>query len=201
MVSWSKENDFRIPEHFTSDWKPDLEKNKEKPDDPFKPYGATPGHGIEWARLITQWAESQPEVNKEYIDVACKLYERAISDAWNADGEPGIVYTTDWSGKPVVHDRMHWTLAEAINTSAVLYKVTGNERYAKDYSMFLEYLDETVLDHSVGSWYHQLDEHNKIKGTVWPGKSDVYHAFQAMLIPYEKVNVSIAKAIYDEKEN
>lgn len=201
VVSWSKENDFRIPEHFTSDWKPDLEKNKEKPDDPFKPYGATPGHGIEWARLITQWAESQPEVNKEYIDVACKLYERAISDAWNADGEPGIVYTTDWSGKPVVHDRMHWTLAEAINTSAVLYKVTGNERYAKDYSMFLEYLDETVLDHSVGSWYHQLDEHNKIKGTVWPGKSDVYHAFQAMLIPYEKVNVSIAKAIYDEKEN
>lgn len=201
VVSWSKENDFRIPEHFTSDWKPDLEKNKEKPDDPFKPYGATPGHGIEWARLITQWAESQPEVNKEYIDVACKLYERAISDAWNADGEPGIVYTTDWSGKPVVHDRMHWTLAEAINTSAVLYKVTGNERYAKDYSMFLAYLDETVLDHSVGSWYHQLDEHNKIKGTVWPGKSDVYHAFQAMLIPYEKVNVSIAKAIYDEKEN
>ncbi len=201
VVSWSKENDFRIPEHFTSDWKPDLEKNKEKPDDPFKPYGATPGHGIEWARLITQWAESQSEVNKEYIDVACKLYERAISDAWNADGEPGIVYTTDWNGKPVVHDRMHWTLAEAINTSAVLYKVTGNERYAKDYSMFLEYLDETVLDHSVGSWYHQLDEHNKIKGTVWPGKSDVYHAFQAMLIPYEKVNVSIAKAIYDEKEN
>jgi len=201
VVSWSKENDFRIPEHFTSDWKPDLEKNKEKPDDPFKPYGATPGHGIEWARLITQWAESQSEVNKEYIDVACKLYERAISDSWNADGEPGIVYTTDWSGKPVVHDRMHWTLAEAINTSAVLYKVTGNERYAKDYSMFLEYLDETVLDHSVGSWYHQLDEHNKIKGTVWPGKSDVYHAFQAMLIPYEKVNVSIAKAIYDEKEN
>ncbi|MBQ3889854.1 MAG: AGE family epimerase/isomerase [Lachnospiraceae bacterium] len=201
VVSWSKENEYRIPEHFTSDWKPDLEKNKEKPDDPFKPYGATPGHGIEWARLITQWAESRNEVNKEYIDVACKLYERAISDAWNADGEPGIVYTTDWSGKPVVHDRMHWTLAEAINTSAVLYKVTGNERYAKDYSMFLEYLDNTVLDHSVGSWYHQLDEHNKIKGTVWPGKSDVYHAFQAMLIPYEKVNVSIAKAIYDEKEN
>ncbi|MBR5357404.1 MAG: AGE family epimerase/isomerase [Lachnospiraceae bacterium] len=197
VVSWSKENEYRIPEHFTSDWKPDLEKNKEKPDDPFKPYGATPGHGIEWARLITQWAESRNEVNKEYIDVACKLYERAISDAWNADGEPGIVYTTDWSGKPVVHDRMHWTLAEAINTSAVLYKVTGNERYAKDYSMFLEYLDNTVLDHSVGSWYHQLDEHNKIKGTVWPGKSDVYHAFQAMLIPYEKANVSIAKAICD----
>ena len=28
------------------------------PDDQFKPYGATPGHGLEWARLITQWALS-----------------------------------------------------------------------------------------------------------------------------------------------
>ena len=197
VVTWAKENSYRIPEHFTEDWKLDLEKNKEKPDDPFKPYGATPGHGIEWARLITQWAESQSRVNKEYIDVACKLYERAILDAWNVDGAKGIVYTTDWNGKPVVHDRMHWTLAEAINTSAVLYKVTGNKRYADDYAMFLEYLDETVLDHSCGSWFHQLDEHNKIKGTVWPGKSDVYHAFQAMLIPYNKVDTSIARAIYD----
>ena len=197
IVTWAKENSYRIPEHFTEDWKLDLEKNKEKPDDPFKPYGATPGHGIEWARLITQWAMSQPTVNKEYIDVACKLYERAIADAWNVDGAKGIVYTTDWNGKPVVHDRMHWTLAEAINTSAVLFKVTENKRYADDYAMFLEYLDETVLDHSCGSWFHQLDEHNKIKGTVWPGKSDVYHAFQAMLIPYNKVDTSIARAIYD----
>ena len=45
-------------------------------------------------------------------------------DGWNADGEPGIVYTTDWNGKPVVHDRMHWTLAEAINTSSCLYHAT-----------------------------------------------------------------------------
>ena len=28
------------------------------PDDQFKPYGATPGHGLEWARLIIQWALS-----------------------------------------------------------------------------------------------------------------------------------------------
>ena len=37
---------------------------------------------------------------------------------------------------------MHWTLAEAINTSAVLYQVTGKEKYAKDYAAFMKYLDE-----------------------------------------------------------
>lgn len=199
VISWAQANNWRIPEHFTKDWTPDLECNKEKPDDPFKPYGATPGHGIEWARLITQWALSTYKEDKEgasrYIEAAEKLYNQAITDAWATDGAPGIAYTTDWEGKPVVHDRMHWTLAEAINTSAVLYRVTGNQKYADDFAMFLQYLDETVLDHVNGSWFHQLDQNNKLLGTVWPGKSDIYHALQAMLIPYHQAAVSIAPAV------
>ena len=203
VIGWAADNDYRIPEHFTDAWEPVLDMNKDKPDDPFKPYGATPGHGIEWARLIAQWAQSSKELSEEkrkhYIDVACKLYDRAVGDAWNADGAPGIVYTTDWEGKPVVRDRMHWTLAEAINTSSVLYRITGNEKYAEDFAEFMEYLDTKVLDHTCGSWFHQLDENNQVKGTVWPGKSDLYHAFQAMLIPYSKVDVSIATAIKDRR--
>ena len=52
VTGWAKENNWRIPEHFSKDWAADLECNKERPDDPFKPYGATPGHGIEWARYL-----------------------------------------------------------------------------------------------------------------------------------------------------
>lgn len=201
VIGWAAENNWRIPEHFTDRWNADLECNKDHPDDPFKPYGATPGHGIEWARLITQWATStykeDTASSKKYITAAENLYNQAISDAWSVDGAPGIVYTTDWDGKPVVHDRMHWTLAEAINTSAILSHVTENERYADDYAQFMQYLDETVLDHVNGSWYHQLDQNNQLMGTVWPGKSDIYHALQATLIPYNDPAVSIAKAIGD----
>lgn len=198
VLGWAKNNGWRIPEHFTKDWVADLECNKEKPDDQFKPYGATPGHGIEWARLITQWALSTykgDEKGTAYIQAAEELYNRAVADAWNSDGAPGIVYTTDWEGKPVVHDRMHWTLAEAINTSAVLYRVTKNQKYADDYAAFMEYLDEKVLDHVHGSWFHQLDRTNQVIGTVWPGKSDIYHALQATLIPYHTPAVSIALAV------
>ena len=205
VIGWAKDNQYRIPEHFTSDWQPDLEKNKEKPDDPFKPYGATPGHGIEWARLIIQWATATYGIGSEkaenYIKEAAALFDRAVADAWNTDGAPGIVYTTDWNGKPVVRDRMHWTLAEAINSSAVLYRVTGDQKYADLYAAFMEYLDTTVLDHSCGSWFHQLDEKNCLKNTVWPGKSDIYHALQAMLIPYSRVDVSIAKAVKENKKD
>ena len=55
VIGWASANDWRIPEHFTKEWKADLDCNKERPADRFKPYGATPGHGIEWARLIVQW--------------------------------------------------------------------------------------------------------------------------------------------------
>lgn len=199
VLVWAKDNNWRIPEHFSSDWVPDLECNKDRPDDQFKPYGATPGHGIEWARLITQWALSTYKEDKagatSYIEAAENLYNRAVSDAWNADGAPGICYTTDWNGKPVVHDRMHWTLAEAINTSAVLHRVTGNEKYAADYAELMKYLDEKVLDHVNGSWFHQLDRENNLLETVWPGKSDIYHALQATLIPYYAPGLSIAVAV------
>ena len=109
------------------------------------------------SRLITQWALSTYKEDREgaapYLEAAENLYNRAVADAWNADGAPGIVYTTDWEGKPVVHDRMHWTLAEAINTSAVLFHVTGREKYAQDYAQFMQYLDEKVLDHVNGDVY------------------------------------------------
>ena len=65
VVKWAEENNYRLPEHFTSEWKAELELNKDKPDDPFKPYGATPGHGIEWARLITQWTKSTGNLGQE----------------------------------------------------------------------------------------------------------------------------------------
>ena len=187
VLGWAEETSWRIPEHFNDRWEKDLNCNREKPDDPFRPYGATPGHGIEWARLIVQWALSSFRDSGSaapYIQAACRLYDRAVLDAWNADGAPGLCYTTDWNGQPVVHDRMHWTLAEAINTSAVLFRVTGQERYRQDYAGFMQYLDTCVLDRETGSWFHQLDRNNRPLDTVWPGKPDLYHALQAMLIPY-----------------
>ncbi len=198
VIEWAAHNRWRIPEHFKSDWSLDLECNADKKDDQFKPYGATPGHGIEWARLIVQWALSSfanRDGARPYIDAAEHLFARAVDDAWNADGAEGLVYTTDWNGTPVVTDRMHWTAAESLNTAATLHAATGEARYANWYATFARYVDEHVIDHEGGSWFHQLDGDNRVIGTVWPGKSDLYHAFQSTLIPFLDPAVSIATAV------
>ena len=213
VIGWARDNEWRIPEHFDQNWVPDLERNINNPADRFKPYGATPGHGIEWARLITQWVIAYDRYTKslsdgidkssgdfapsyaldDYFEAALNLYNRARDDAWNVGGSAGIAYTTDWNGKPVVSDRMHWTLAEAINTSAMLAHVNESVRYKDNYSEYMAYLDKYVLDHEKGSWFHQLDSDNQLLTTVWPGKSDLYHAFQSTLIPYADAGISIAK--------
>ena len=107
----------------------------------------------------------------------------------------GLAYTTDWNGKPVVTDRMHWTLAESVNTSATLATVTGKQVYKDWYAIFWKYIDEYLIDHENGSWFHQLNKDNKVIGTVWPGKSDLYHATQCTLISRLDPAVSVAPAL------
>lgn len=192
-------NDWRIPEHFDENWQPLPDYNEDKQDDPFRPYGLTPAHNFILARLALQWALGQtdihPELAAEQIDIAEKLFSRAVQDGWAADGQPGFIYTTDAQGQPVVHDRMHWTLAEAIQAAAALYRVTSQEAYAEWYTRFLEYLDHAVLDHERGSWHHQLDQDNRPIDTVWPGKPDIYHGLQACLAPYLPPDRSLARGL------
>ena len=49
---FARGNDWALPEHFDVDWNPLLDYNREEPNHPFRPYGATVGHWIEWARLV-----------------------------------------------------------------------------------------------------------------------------------------------------
>ena len=51
-VSSARANGWRLPEHFTADWTPLPDLNSDHPEDRFKPYGATVGHGLEWSRLL-----------------------------------------------------------------------------------------------------------------------------------------------------
>jgi mannose/cellobiose epimerase-like protein (N-acyl-D-glucosamine 2-epimerase family) len=95
---------------------------------------------------------------------------------------------------------MHWTLAEGVNAAATLYAATGDERYAQWYQCFWNYIDEFVVDHTHGSWFHQLDAQNTVIGTVWPGKPDLYHALQATFIPQLSPALSVLPALKSQLE-
>lgn len=182
VLGWAADHDGRIPEHFDPQWVPLLEHHREQPDHPFQPYGATVGHGLEWARLALHvhaaWGESAPSV---LLEGAQQLFDRAVSDGWSVDGADGFVYTTDWSGQPVVRQRMHWVLAEAISAAAALHTATGQKRYEQWYRTWWDYASRYLVTDS-GSWRHELDPTNQPAATVWPGRPDLYHSLHAVML-------------------
>lgn len=188
-------NQWRIPEHYDAAWVPQLEYNIDRKDDPFRPYGATPGHGLEWSRLFLHIEASLGVEDPRWLDGARSLYDRAVSDGWAADGVDGFVYTTAWDGRPVTRDRMHWVAAEAVGAAAALAIRTDEVRYADDYARWWDHVAQHFIDAESGSWFHQLDPTNSPTDSVWPGKPDLYHAVQATLIPRLPLAPSMATAI------
>jgi sulfoquinovose isomerase len=194
-LEFAQPHSWRIPEHFTSSWVPQLEHNRDHPDDQFQPYGATVGHGLEWSRLLLHLEASLTDSPDWLLPAAEALFDRAVVDGWAVDGADGFVYTTDWRGSPVVRDRMHWVLAEAIAAAAALQKRTGDDRYSDLAAVWWAYAERYLFDQEYGSWHHQLDANNLLIDTVWPGKPDLYHAVQATVIPRLPLAPSMATAL------
>ncbi|MDO5671255.1 MAG: AGE family epimerase/isomerase [Actinomycetaceae bacterium] len=198
VVALVAEFDGRLPEHFSSTWVPELEYNRDKPADPFRPFGSTPGHWLEWARLILHArAELQlrgREVPANFLPTAQRLYALAMSEAWAPNEELGFVYTVDFEGKPVVTSRMHWVLCEGIGAAAALRTAISSEgeardaeveeertRYTSDLEMMWAYGYEKFRE-APGAWVHELDEMNRPSTTTWSGKPDIYHTLQATIV-------------------
>lgn len=185
---------WRVVEHFDEHWAPVWDYNRERPADPFRPFGATVGHGIEWSRLLMHLRTARPE-SDWLLPAAGQLFSRAQRDGWNADGHEGFLYTVDWAGKPVVTERLHWVIAEAVGAAAVMRAVTGDPEFQARYDEWWQWAEENFIDRRAGSWYHELDAWGVPSSTVKKGKADIYHAFQATLLPAVPLTASLASGL------
>ena len=200
VLDRAAENSWRIPEHYDAQWRPALDYHRATPNDQFKPYGATIGHAFEWARLIV----CTPAVSAErsrFVEGARELYARAVTDGWARNGHDGFVYTTDWEGQPVVTTRLHWVTTEAIGAAATLARTLDEPRYADEYLRWWGYADHFQIDRDHGSWHHELTEFNQPTATIWSGKPDLYHAYQATLAGQLAPATSFAAAILSRTGN
>ena len=183
MVAVAEAHGWRLVEHFDASWTPLPEFNHDRPRDQFRPYGATPGHAFEWARLLTEVhdATSAREPATGLVEAAVALFDRAAADT--AEGDQGFCYTTDWSGRPVVTERFHWVACEAILAAAALRRaVPGEPRFAERYDAWWRFAADHFVDLERGSWWHELSSDLVPSATTWRGKPDVYHAFNACVL-------------------
>ncbi|MFQ1002089.1 AGE family epimerase/isomerase [Modestobacter sp. SSW1-42] len=193
---WTRERDWRLPEHYTAAWEPLPELNRDRPADPFRPYGITVGHQFEWSRLCLHLAAALGEHAPGWLSVdADRLFVAAAERGWAADGHEGFPYTLDWDDAPVVGARMHWVVCEAVAAAAVRYAVTGDPRAATLQRTWQELGDRLFLDPATGSWHHELTPEGAPSSATWVGKPDAYHLAQMLLLPGLPVRGSLAAAL------
>ncbi len=175
---------WRLPEHFTADWRPLPEHNVDHPDHPFRPYGGTVGHWLEWSRLLLHLeAALGADAPDWLLPDARALFDAAVRDGWSVDGHPGFVYTVDWNGRPVVRQRMHWVAAEGVLAAEAMGERTGDVEYGRWADRIWSYVRTRHVDPVHGGWHHELTPEGDPVSSVWSGKPDVYHAYQATLLP------------------
>jgi sulfoquinovose isomerase len=179
----ARANAWRIPEHYDERWQPRPDYNSERPHDQFRPYGTTPGHSFEWARLLLVLEAAQPEPPAWLIEAATALFDTAVADAWHRDGHPGPIYTIDGNGQPVVPARLHWVACEAVLAADALYRRTCAERFAAIAAGWWDEIDRYFLDREHGGWWHELTPDMVPATSTVTGKPDLYHAYQAVLFP------------------
>jgi sulfoquinovose isomerase len=178
----ARAHEWRIPEHYDHDWTPLPTYNEDQPADPFRPFGATPGHAFEWSRLLIQLAASLGSPPPWIQEAAEALFAQAVDDAVS-DDTPGLPYTTSWHGEPIVAERFHWVMAEAVLAAEALNTWTGQRTYAGLAERWWSEIDEHYVDHETGAWHHELSPTMQPSSRTWRGKPDAYHAFNALTLP------------------
>jgi len=222
---FARANAWLLPEHYDPSWQPVLGYNREHLDHPFRPYGATVGHSVEWARLVVCAAiangdlqlGSNDGMGSTGLGQSSSSAEggpgaaRASERSWHLGAAEalfqkavqvgwdwahgGLAYTVDWDGGLANPDHYWWPVTEAISTSAYLSRLTGDAKYETWYRRFWDYASEVLIDHQRGGWYPLFDRDNRPKAFPWYGKPDIYHSLQACLLPLLPVAPSLVGAI------
>jgi mannose/cellobiose epimerase-like protein (N-acyl-D-glucosamine 2-epimerase family) len=195
LIAHARANSWRIPEHYDERWRPLPEYNSERRDDQFRPYGTTPGHSFEWARLLLALEAAQPDPPAWLADAAAALFDRAVADAEGRDGHPGLIYTVAANGQPVITARLHWVACEAVLAADALHRRTGQERFAAAAARWWNEIDRYFLDTDGGGWWQELDAGMAPATSMWPGKPDLYHSYQALLLPSLPLSPTAATAL------
>lgn len=184
------EHGWRVIEHFDAEWQRD-------PDyadgDVFRPYGTTPGHSLEWSRLLLQLWQLGGERLDWLPEAAEALFLRATTDAWDPRG--GFIYTLDWDGKPRLRNRLWWPAAEGIGAAAFLNALRPAPDHEIWYRRIWDFVAGELIDRASGGWYTQ--PHDDGTDPLFTGKPDLYHALQACLIPLLPATGSITHGLID----
>jgi sulfoquinovose isomerase len=183
--------DYRVAEHFNRDWSLDREYLGSAI---FRPSGTTPGHWLEWSRLLLQLWELGGKTLAWLPDAAARLFGNAVELGWDKE-HGGFFYTLDWDNRPALRHKLWWPASEGIGAAAFLAAHSADPIYETWYRRIWGFCNNRFIDHRLGGWHPELGEDLAPKHDLFTGKPDIYHALQACLIPLYPATGSLTRVI------
>ena len=186
---------FRVAEHFDADWK--IDRDYYHPNEMFRPAGTTPGHWLEWSRLLLQLWSLGEKRHGWMPDAARSLFVQAMSLGWDKQ-RGGFFYTLDWDDKPAKTSKLWWPMCEAAGAAHFLNEHLPADDFHEDsYRLIWSTIANRFIDHRNGGWHEELTDDLVPAHTLFPGKGDIYHALQACLIPLFPATGSLTRVIQE----
>lgn len=149
--------DGLVWEHYTTNFTPDWEYNKNDPKNLYRPWGFQPGHQTEWCKLLLMLNRHAPQ--DWLVERAKSLFDRAYKTAWDHE-HGGLIYGFDPEGKCCDDDKYFWVQAESFAAAAMLYQVTNEPKYLEQYNALWQYSWTHMVDHQHGAWFRVLKHDN-----------------------------------------
>ncbi|MCB8878600.1 AGE family epimerase/isomerase [Acidisoma cellulosilytica] len=182
---------WHVIEHFDSVWRPDFNY---RGSDMFRPQGTTPGHALEWSRLIAQLHILGGRHKSWMPEAAAGLFRQAVTDGWDrATG--GFYYTLDYANAPLIRDRLWWPCCEGAAAAAFLGQISGDAFYEGWYRQIWDWSAQRLADPVHGGWNPELDDSLTPRPRFFTGKPDIYHLLQSFLIPLYPAEGSLGEMV------
>lgn len=185
---------YRLPEHFDENWEVDFAYSGHEM---FRPSGTTPGHSLEWSRLILQlWVLTGKD--RDWMPEAARaLFFQAMALGWDRE-HGGFYYTLDWENRPSRRAKLWWPLCEGAGAAAFLNAHSPSVFHEESYRRIWDRIAASFIDRENGGWHEQLGVDLKPEYMLFTGKADIYHALQACLIPLYPAEGSLTRMIQRE---
>ncbi|WP_323013685.1 AGE family epimerase/isomerase [Devosia sp.] len=186
--------DYRVAEHFDGRWALDKDYLGSEM---FRPSGTTPGHWLEWSRLLFQLFILGHKEHSWMPEAARNLFRQSIALGWDTV-HGGFFYTLDWQNQPIMREKLWWPVSEAIGAASFIASHDTDPFFELWYRRLWDYAENHVIDHRRGGWLSELKEDLTPTSRLFVGKPDIYHALQACLIPLYPAHGSLTKGIIEQ---
>lgn len=188
----ASEAGYRVPEHFFENWT--VDKDYRAANEMFRPSGTTPGHWLEWSRLLLQLWVLGGRKQDWMKGAAVELFRKSVELGWDAK-HGGFFYTLYWDDKPAMRHKLWWPMAEGAAAASFLTEHAPSDFHEEWYRRIWSGIARHHLDAENGGWFEELTEDLQPAQTLFAGKGDIYHAVQACLIPLYPAAGSLTRVV------